>query len=245
VSGPDAKNPRARNQHDWEVIASRDPWFGVLTADEFRSDRIDDAARQRFFQTGKDTIDGVLGWFDDDIGARPTGRALDIGCGVGRLTRAMAAVTTEAVGYDISETMASLARDGAPANMTTTSRLPDGPFDWINSSIVFQHIPPDEGVALLDACLARAAPGAFLSVQITGWRDGVTPSPSPLARFLRFLLRRKHRQPGGAIDPLIQMHDYNLSDVLRCVTAHGFERVVLHHTNHGGYHGACIIGRRD
>ena len=65
MSGPDAKNPHARNQHDWEVIASRDPWFGVLTADEFRSDRIDDAARQRFFQTGKDNMDVVLGWFDE------------------------------------------------------------------------------------------------------------------------------------------------------------------------------------
>ena len=73
VSGPDAKNPHARNQHDWEVIASRDPWFGVLTADEFRSDRIDDAARQRFFQTGKDNMDVVLGWFDEQ-GVPPAGR---------------------------------------------------------------------------------------------------------------------------------------------------------------------------
>ena len=48
----------------------------------------------------------------------------------------------------------------------------------------------------------------------------------------------------GSVDPLIRMHDYNFSDVLKRVTAAGFERLVLRHTEHNGHHGAWIIGRR-
>jgi SAM-dependent methyltransferase len=230
--------------HDWEVIAARDAFFGVISAEEFRADRMDAAARARFFRSGEADIANVLAWFDADLGARPRGRALDVGCGVGRLTRAIAGVVEEAVGHDVSPTMVALAAEGAPPNARFTTDLPDGPFDWINSYIVLQHIPPTEGLALIEACLARAGPGAFLSLQLTGWRDGPSPSGSAAARAARWLQRRLHRRPGRAVDPLIRMHDYNFSEVMRRLTAAGFTRIVLRHTNHGGHHGAWMISRR-
>jgi SAM-dependent methyltransferase len=232
-------------KHDWDVIAARDAFYGVVTADEFRADRLDPDARRRFYKTGEDDIARVLDWFHTDLGCRPEpGRALDVGCGVGRLSYAMANVMRDVVGYDVSETMVAIARKEAPANLALASRLPDGPFDWINSYIVFQHIPPAEGLDLLDDCLARAAPQAFLSLQFTGWRDGPSASASPLSRGARWLERMIHRQPGRRVDPLIRMHDYNFSDILRRIMTQGFERVVLRHTDHGGHHGAWILARR-
>jgi SAM-dependent methyltransferase len=231
--------------HDWEVIASRDAFFGVVSADEYRAGKLDADARARFYASGRQDIARLLEWMDVDLRARPAGRALDIGCGVGRLSHAMAAHVREVVGYDVSATMIAHAREGAPANLALTTAFPAGPFDWINSYIVFQHIPPAEGLALLDACLAAAAPRAILSLQLTGWRDGAQPSASLPARARRWLQRLTHRRPGQRVDALIRMHDYNFSDVLQRATAHGFSRVVLRHTQHAGHHGAWLLAQRD
>lgn len=232
-------------KHDWELIAARDAFWGVVSTPEFRADKMDADAKRRFYDTGMADIAQVLAWFDADLGVRPSGRALDIGCGVGRLAFAMAKQASEVVGYDVAETMLAVARAAAPPNVQLTSSLPQGPFDWINSYIVFQHIPPAEGLALLDSCLALAAPRAFISLQITGWRDGALPSSSLHKRAARWVIRRVHRRLGRSADPLIRMHDYDFSEVLQRVTARGFERVVLRHTNHGGHHGVWMIARRS
>lgn len=231
--------------HDWEIIASRDPFFGVIVSDEYRATKIDPEARRRFYETGENDITTVLRWFDADLGARPsTGEALDIGCGVGRLSYAISKVMPKVTGYDVAESMVRVARENAPPNLTLTTQIPPGPFAWINSYIVFQHIPPAEGIALLGQCLDRAAPGAFASVQITGWREGLPPR-NLLARFRHWRNLRIHRQKDHPVDPLIQMHDYNFSDVMKCFMSRGFNRLVLHHTDHGHHHGAWIIARKD
>lgn len=232
--------------YDWDIIAARDPFFGVLSANEYRADRIDAQAIQRFYESGEQDIQRVLAWFDADLGARPTqGTALDIGCGVGRLSHAMARVMPGVVGYDISEVMLRIARDTAPANLTLTQTLPPGPFDWINSYIVFQHIPPTEGLELLANCLDRAAPKAFLSVQITGWREGPPPPDSLRARFHLWRRLQRHRQAGQSAEQLIQMYDYSFSAILKLITERGFSRIVLRHTVHGIHHGAWFLAHRN
>lgn len=234
----------AARRHDWEIIGSRDPWFGVLSSSEFRADQIDEARRSRFYETGVLDIAHVLSMFDADFGSRPTASAaLDIGCGVGRLSYALAQIMPSVTGYDVSESMLQIARQHAPANLTLTSSLPTGTFSWINSYIVFQHIPPAEGLKLLKACLSLASPGAYASIQITGWRDaGVAAKPfSGLRRQAQKLL---HRGKGMQVDPLIQMHDYNYSDVMRCFAEAGFARVVMHHTYHAPHHGAWFVARK-
>jgi SAM-dependent methyltransferase len=155
----------------------------------------------------------------------------------------MARRAAEVWGYDISPSMLALARTRAPPNLVLSTDLPEGPFDWINSFIVFQHIPPAEGLALLDACLARCAPQAFLSLQFTFWRDGRQPNPHPLAQFRRSVQRRRAREAGAA-DDLIRMYDYDLGDIAKRLTAAGFPRLVLRHTCHARHHGAWILARR-
>jgi SAM-dependent methyltransferase len=231
--------------HDWELIAKRDPFFGVVSTEAFRIGRMDEQARSQFYLTGEADIQQLMDWFDADLGARPSGgRALDIGCGVGRLTRAIAGHVREAAGYDVSETMVALARETAPANAVFSTALPAGPFDWINSYIVFQHIPPKEGLALLERCLSAAAPGAFVSLHFTGWRDGARPGRNPLARLSQWMQHSDSRRDGRPAETLIHMHDYNFSKVFRLLAAHGFERVVFRHTDHVGHHGGWLLARQ-
>lgn len=121
-------------RHDWEIIGARDPFFGALTSPDFRIDKVDAATRRRFYASGESEMATVLDWFEADVRERPSGgSAFAIGCGVGRLTHAIAAHLRSAAGYDLFESMLRFAREGAPANASFTSQLPPGPFSWINS----------------------------------------------------------------------------------------------------------------
>ncbi|MBI1187509.1 MAG: methyltransferase domain-containing protein [Alphaproteobacteria bacterium] len=236
-------------RHDWAVIGTHEPYYGVLTAPESRAAAMDADARVRFYASGRDQVAEITAFATADCGVRPGGRALDIGCGVGRLTHAMAPLCDAVVGYDVAEPMLAIARAGPPegpaANVRFVSALPDGPFDWINSFIVLQHIPPPEGMALLDACLARAAPGALATIQTTLWRDPHLSPPSRLGgRVAGALHRWRAKQSGGDVELLIQMHDYDMSALARVFSTHGFDRLCLRHTDHGGHHGVWIIARK-
>ena len=80
----------------------------------------------------------------------PTDRVLDIGCGVGRLTRAAAARAGFVTGIDISAEMVSQARANLAGlgnvelqvgDGTSLRPIPDASVDAVISHVVFQHIP--------------------------------------------------------------------------------------------------------
>lgn len=136
-----------RHQQDWEELGKLDPLWAVLS----------DPARQfggwdhrEFFRTGEELIERVL-----RTAARyglPGGhhRALDFGCGVGRLTRALAMRFIDCCGVDISEEMIRQARElnssvpncsfivSADSNLRV---FPSRTFDCVLSILVLQHLP--------------------------------------------------------------------------------------------------------
>ena len=127
-----------KEEHDWEIIARRDPWFGVIASPVFHAGTITPEYRRQFYPSGDEDIARLLAWFDQDVGARPSsGRALDIGCGVGRLTQAMAKIVPAVAGYDIAESMLAIARAAAPPTAEFSATMPRGAFTWFNSYIVF------------------------------------------------------------------------------------------------------------
>jgi len=135
-------------QRNWETYAQSDPMWAALMDPAKIGGRWDPAA---FFATGRSEIATV---FDHLAGLRivpdPRGRSLDFGCGVGRLSQALAARFDSAVGIDISPTMIELARE---ANQRCNcsyelnesgdlSRFEDEHFAFIYTSIVLQHLEP-------------------------------------------------------------------------------------------------------
>lgn len=234
---------------DWRLIGEREPYFGVLSTPAFRKANIDEKEIEAFHASGRADVARLMQWCVEDLGMAPGGRSLDIGCGVGRLTLAMAARAEKVVGFDPSEPMLALARTRAALEGSTNAvfvdRLPDGPFDWINSYIVFQHIPPKEGLALLASVLAKAAPNAFLTLHFTLWREAHLAKPKNLVSIAATFFSRVLARLGAApAERLIRMYDYDLSDVMRLVVGAGFERACLRHTDHDGHHGAWILARR-
>jgi ubiquinone/menaquinone biosynthesis C-methylase UbiE len=78
--------------------------------------------------------------------------ALDFGCGVGRLTRAMARHFSHCPGIDVAETMIEQATRLNPGSACTflvnesddLGRFEDSTFDFVYSALVLQHLPTVE-----------------------------------------------------------------------------------------------------
>lgn len=100
--------PLNSHKRDWEDLGKVDPLWAILSSPEkkFGNWNIDD-----FFVTGTIEIDKAMACAAK-LG-HPAGRevALDFGCGVGRLTRALARHFRHCHGVDISESMLARARE--------------------------------------------------------------------------------------------------------------------------------------
>ena len=152
---------------DWRKWGEIDPYFGVVSFEEFKAERIA-GNRERFFASGRREIETAIREIFAHYGDVAHGRALDFGSGVGRLAIPLAERYDAVVGVDISEAMIAEARencrDAGVANAEFVlsddglTRL-DGSFDLVHSYIVLQHIPVERGLALTAQMLARLAPG--------------------------------------------------------------------------------------
>jgi SAM-dependent methyltransferase len=226
---------------DWRQIGATEPFWGVLADPRFKSENLTAENVESFYSSGLDHIGDIVERLRRQTGAPPRGRALDFGCGAGRLSEAMTAHADSVVGYDISPGMLEKARQRQGA-ARYTDVLPDGSFDWINSFIVLQHIPPERGMALLEDLLDRLAPGGHISLHVTVWREPHLNSAPRLLRLRRAIARARGRI--RADSGLIMMYDYDLSRLVQSLERHGVEEINLVTTNHGGHHGVILLGRR-
>jgi SAM-dependent methyltransferase len=228
---------------DWQEVGRVQPFWGVLTEDDYRTENLTPAKIEAFYLSGIADVAGIVRRIEAATGRKPEGRALDFGCGAGRLAEAMSAYVEAVTGYDVSPGMLQAARANG-GRATYVDRLPDGPFDWINSHIVFQHIPPPRGLPLMRDLAARLAPGGVVSLQVTIWRDDHLKPPAARGwrRWVRPLVERLRaaRLQRGAI----LMHDYDLSAVVEILNRAGICDLTLAPTDHGGHHGVILIGRK-
>jgi ubiquinone/menaquinone biosynthesis C-methylase UbiE len=132
---------------DWNELARLDPHWAILTAPGKRFGRWDS---DEFFATGTAEARAFIGRAEALGLPRERGRALDFGCGLGRMTRALAEHFDDCIGIDISHEMVRGARQ-ANADVagvtfevneaTDLRRFDDATFDLVYSMIVLQHVP--------------------------------------------------------------------------------------------------------
>src|SRR5258708_35306173 len=151
----------------WERNARTDPLWAVLAAPDKKGRRWDPA---EFFATGQRDVAEIFAYLDARAVRPRFGRALDFGCGVGRLTQALAAHFERVDGVDVSPTMVELARRyDATGRCTFTvntapdlGRFADGSFDLALSILVLQHIPPPFALGYVRELCRVLAPGGTL-----------------------------------------------------------------------------------
>jgi SAM-dependent methyltransferase len=227
-----------RATRDWNTLGETEPFFAVLTEERFLRERMSDADREAFFASGEADVATIF----DLIDFAPKS-ALDFGCGVGRLTRALAKRVDRVAGVDAAESMLRLARENVP-NASFSSTIPNERFDLIVSLIVFQHIPVRRGEVLLDELLNHL--DGVAAIHFTFRRPG-----SSLRRFARGIRARiplvhriAQRIRGERPMPYMQMNEYDLDRVLAIMRRHGCTEPRIIPTNHGGIEGAIVIAKK-
>jgi len=130
----------------WESLAQQDALSAILTDQSKAGGKWDLA---EFFATGEKEIDTVLNHLERlEVAFDFHGAALDFGCGVGRLTQAIARRFESTVGVDISaemirkaESLNQYPRCRYLVNSNATLPFADGAFAFIYCNIVLQHVP--------------------------------------------------------------------------------------------------------
>jgi SAM-dependent methyltransferase len=159
----------------------RDSWNELATKDAFQAVLTRSAAiRQRwdpdtFFRTGVDEVESILNRVRS-LGAAPeSGRALDFGCGLGRVTQALCRSFQQVDGVDISVAMIERARsfnrfaDRCTYHLNETDDLhvfDDETFDFVYSNITLQHIDPRYGRRYVEEFFRVLKPGGFTVFQV-------------------------------------------------------------------------------
>ena len=168
----------------WERLGRLDPYWAVLTDPGKQGGGWDVA---EFFNSGVAEIDDVLQRAARLGLAHSRRRALDFGCGVGRLTQAMATHFTRCDGVDISASMLQAARqhnrwpERCHYHLNPSSDLAlfdDGSFDFVYSTLVLQHMEPKYSTAYMREFLRVLAPGGLLVFQIPSQRATEAPPDS-------------------------------------------------------------------
>jgi SAM-dependent methyltransferase len=158
-------------QQYWDRQAHADPMWAILT-DPAKAGGLWDA--DEFFATGVRDVSSVMeqaaAW------GKPVARrsALDFGCGIGRLSQALADHFDRVYGVDISPKMIELAgshnRKGARVEYRCNpagdlAHFADGSLDMIYSWITLQHVRPGYARRYMQEFLRVLAPGGLLLFQ--------------------------------------------------------------------------------
>jgi SAM-dependent methyltransferase len=159
----------------WSSIANTEPHWSVLTNDKFRTASFPDH-EEEFYRSGQH-VAALVETFAARNGINiPKTHALEIGCGTGRVTAALAAQFETVTAVDISAGHLDLCREAlakrglenaefihitSPDSITA---LPTCTF--LLSTIVLQHNPPPLIAYLLDWLLAKVEPGGAALFQV-------------------------------------------------------------------------------
>jgi ubiquinone/menaquinone biosynthesis C-methylase UbiE len=239
---------------DWEFYGKSNPYFGVVSHEEFRTKNLSEQAFTKFFDTGKEHIEFILNLVKEHIAPdfKPS-RALDFGCGVGRLVIPLSSACSSIVGIDVSDSMLQEARKNAQRMGITnvdfikgddTLSGVSGTFNLVHSYIVFQHIPCDRGEILFQRLIDLLEDGGIGVLHFT-YNDNLSFLQKTKLRILKtvpfaakFANILKKRP---ANEPLMQMNEYNLNTLLSILQKSGCKSPYLHFTRHSGHFDGVIL----
>ena len=168
------QNTLDKMRADWDARARENARYYVNTATESWTD-------EAFFATGERTVAEEILTDMTNIcqGREPKQmKVLEIGCGAGRVTRALANLFGEVHAVDVSGEMADRAKralEGHPHahvyqnNGMDLSIVPGENFDFAFSTIVFQHIPSRDVIENYVREVSRLLrPGGLFKFQVQG-----------------------------------------------------------------------------
>ncbi len=216
-----------RTTAEWRELAKVDPFYVIAT----RPGKEGTWTREEFYAEGSsDWAEFRHHWghYWPELG----GRCLEIGCGAGRITQALAADFAEVVAIDVSTDMLELARLVVPSNVTLEQvagaeiPLEDRSVDGVFTCHVLQHL---EGLDVVAAYLAEARrvirPGGTLMVQL-GLHSAPMRWHGRMREELRLRAARRSRGRGSR-DLTFRVRLYTREQVQAVLEGAGFTDIEL------------------
>jgi SAM-dependent methyltransferase len=210
----------------WTELGQDDPMWVVLTDPDKKGGRW---TAEQFFQTGREEVGQMMKKLADSGINFQRGKALDFGCGLGRLSQALSHYFSSVDGVDISASMIEKARtfNQAPERVcyhlnqkADLSLFPPATFDFICTFICLQHIPTQFQLGYISEFMRLLKPGGvahFQTIHAQGLRALV---PDWLTETYRKL---KHR--GKAFIPMYSVSTRRVLDAIQAgggvVKTHG------------------------
>jgi len=245
---------------DWERLAQANPYWAVLTEDEFK-DNVSGETLASFFARGQQDVNAFLeqihGLFPSF--APPFESLIDFGCGAGRLIIPMAQMAKQAYGIDVSKTMREATlRNAAEAGLDNIECFENPEtlvkqgtkVDWVNSFIVLQHVEPRRGYFLINDLLQCVKPGGIASLHIPLFKSA--ERMDYMADRVHYFRNDYYHTETVFIDrdnyehPDIQMYDYDANTIMALFHKNQMTRVhVLHDGSSSGIHSYYFIARRS
>jgi SAM-dependent methyltransferase len=228
----------------WKRFGDVDPYFGVFAADRFRKDQLTTASLEEFFRSGEQHIAWVFSRIEGPFRAQ---RALDFGCGVGRLLPALASRAGFVVGCDISQGMLNEAQKNCTARNISFSLKVEGTFDFVHSFIVFQHIPPRSGEKILADLLPHLHGVGALHFSCASRSSWPRRAASVALDWLPFPIRGVANTLRGKpfSYPRMQFYIYDVMRLLDIFKAAGCRDIRVESVDHGDIAGCMFIFKRD
>jgi SAM-dependent methyltransferase len=226
----------------WEAFAKREPYFAVFTDAKFLTANRSPNNEREFFDSGELLVDAMFHIIkrrlDPDFSPESI---LEYGCGPGRLVIPFARRAGSVTAVDRSPAMLDVARTESAkqsvgnVHFKTAADLAgsDRKFDLVNSYLLFQRLPPPEGLQLFRELLGRIGPGG-IGVFHFLCRGSASPLVSATRRLrervpgVNRLVNLARGNPG---QPFIPSRIYDLGAVFRILVECGFEasHVVFEH----------------
>jgi SAM-dependent methyltransferase len=165
----------------WDLLGRRSPFGAILTDSDGSMPEWNLA---EFLATGQMDAQRFITDLERIAPGVSRTRALDFGCGVGRVTRALAEYFDHVVGADVAPSMIAEARRlnaHAPKLSFVVNRTPhlrqfqSGTFDVIYCRLVLQHMRPRIARRYIQEMIRLLARGGVLMFQLPGGTNELDP----------------------------------------------------------------------
>ena len=229
-----------RIRRQWTHLGDTEPHWSVLTADRFKANQINDPANLAEFHASGEREARLIDLFGARTGVpHHGGVCIELGCGVGRVTRRLADRFDKVIALDISPGNLALCRAFMDQEGVTNveTRLMQGledfddlpEADFFFTAITLQHNPPPVQKLILRKIFQRLKPNGLALFQILGEAAGYsfeaesylsTPPPAMEMHVLRRAVALAEMRDQG-LYPLDVVADAHTGDIIGSVTIYG------------------------